>query len=471
MSRNKLSYIDRINPNMNSANIKAFSEAEGGLAEKLGRVVHVAGTNGKGSTVAFLRALLEAHGFSVNVFTSPHLVDERERIRIKGKIIEETYYAQLTRRLEGNIYGPQLSIFEKFVAKALWAFTENAADFTILEVGLGGRLDATNIVSHPEVCVITPIALDHQHILGATEAQIAAEKAAIIKPHSVVVSAPQVSAVARVIKEVALLKQAQLLMPGEDWILRPSGAEEPNEPTSNLGASKASKVWASKGGWKLDLGPLAASKSVGGDPTEPSVNLQEFWLNEDMLGLKGAHQVENAALAVVVLGVLLQTRINQAKILTGLQLVSWPGRCQSLPCRSLYGYQFSPNSSLMVDGAHNAHGAAALAQYLKGNCSGAPINLVMGLMATKSLPDYLVQFKDVEGLSICAVDLPAGFSGFSSTQITTAAEEMGISSSNIGSLERAVKHLSAFKGKQSIIFCGSLYMIGQLFEENSIAVK
>ena len=286
--------------------------------------VHIAGTKGKGSTAAMLASALTASGYTTGLYTSPHLSDLRERIRVDGKLISEAELISLVEKLKPEVeavnlrasYG-QLTTFELLTALAFSYFDLKGVDFQVVEVGLGGRLDATNVVK-PEVCIITSVNLDHTDVLGDSLAQIAAEKAGIIKPGGAVVSSPQADEVARVIEEACLKCGAGLVRVGSDvtW--------------QELGFDVSRQLLKVNG------------------------RLASYQLS---LPLLGRYQLENAATAVAALEVLAGRgfNISQNNIITGLAKVSWPGRFQIVRRSPL----------IVVDGAHNPASARSLGQSIE----------------------------------------------------------------------------------------------------------
>ncbi|RLC95512.1 MAG: bifunctional folylpolyglutamate synthase/dihydrofolate synthase [Chloroflexi bacterium] len=307
------------------------------------RAVHVAGTKGKGSTSAMIATALTASGHRTGLYTSPHLHTIRERIQIDGSLISERAFAGLVARLRPHIEYinrtctlGELTTFEILTAMAFSHFEERAVDFQVLETGLGGRLDATNVI-RPEVCVITSISLDHTEVLGDTIAQIAVEKAGIIKPGTPVVCAPQVPEAASVIEEVCHDRESRLIRVGHDVTWKKTGA-------SDLGQSF--RVKGTKGSYDLTV-PLL-----------------------------GEHQLENAAAAVAALEVLAEgTGITPDSIARGLAQVRWPGRLQVMRTRPLF----------VVDGAHNADSVEKLKQSLRQSFAFDDSILIVGASRDKNI--------------------------------------------------------------------------------------
>lgn len=297
----RLSWTSPLGDRLGLERIRALLDRLGRPQDNLPPVFHVAGTNGKGSTVAFLRAGMEAAGLGVHAFTSPHLVRFNERIRIGGKLIGDEQLEALLREVIGAGAGIEPSFFEVATAVAMTAFARESADATILEVGLGGRLDATNVVDRPAACGIASIGLDHQQHLGTTLALIAAEKAAIAKKDVPLVSLAQPGEAEAAIAAVAEAAGAHLLLQGRDWSLDPS--------------------------------------------LEPS--------------LPGAHQVRNANLAWQMLEAQSAVSVPRHAFEEGLRAATWPARFQRLADGPL-----AKGIATWVDGAHNDDAAHALGEHL-----------------------------------------------------------------------------------------------------------
>ena len=308
------------------------------------KAVHIAGTNGKGSTAAMIASALSTSGYTTGLYTSPHLNDLRERIRVDGELISEKGLIDLVERLKPEVeavnhkatYG-QLTTFELLTALAFAYFKLKGVDFQVLEVGMGGRLDATNVIN-PEVCIITSIGFDHTQALGHTLSEIAVEKAGIIKPGSTVVTSPQPDEVDRVIKDTCLNCGARLVRVGSDV------------------------TWQSLG-FNFDRQLL----QVKG-------RLSSYELSIPLLG---QHQIANAATAVAALEVLAGMGFNipRDSIIEGLAQVSWPGRFQIL----------SRHPLLVVDGAHNPDAALKLKQSLEQYFNFDQAILVIGVSSDKDI--------------------------------------------------------------------------------------
>jgi dihydrofolate synthase/folylpolyglutamate synthase len=309
-----------------------------------GRSIHIAGTNGKGSTAAMIASVLASSGYGTGLYTSPHLSTIRERFWVDGRLISQAEFARITTRLRPEVekvnlkasYG-ELTTFELLTVLAFIYFEMKKVDFQVLEVGMGGKFDATNVI-RPEVCVITSISLDHTEVLGDSLATIAAEKAGIIKPGSVVVLAPQPDEVIPVIQEACRRQQAELVMVSQDITWHSLGFD---------GKQQLLEVEGRRDSYRIRL-PLL-----------------------------GDYQIENAASAVAALEVLKENgfTISQDSIVKGLSQVSWPGRFQVLGQRPL----------LVVDGAHNPDAARKLVLSLSQYFEFKRAILVMGASGDKNV--------------------------------------------------------------------------------------
>ncbi len=309
------------------------------------RTVHIAGTKGKGSTAAMISQVLIAAGYKTGLFTSPHLNTLRERVRINGTMISEADFAALVTRLKPitekvnkeAVYG-ELTTFEILTAVIFAYFKKNGVDFQVLEVGLGGRLDATN-VAKADVCVITSLSLDHTEILGDTVAKVATEKAGIIKPGCMVISAPQIKEAEKVIEQTCRQKQAKLIQVGKDII------------------------------WQ----------KTDGDLHQQTLKIEGRTGDYDLtIPLLGDHQLENAATALAALEALicLGAKISARNIAQGFSQVSWPGRLQIL----------NHEPMVIVDGAHNAYSMGKLVEFIKNHFTCNRCFVIFGSSCDKDIP-------------------------------------------------------------------------------------
>jgi len=395
------------------------------LLERLGqphlaaKSIHIAGTKGKGSTAAMIASVLTASGYETGLYTSPHLHSFTERIQIDGESIPESEFAALVEKLKPDFdafnrvgeFG-ELTTFELLTTLAFVHFKEKATEYQVLETGLGGRLDATNVV-HPRVCAITSISLDHTEVLGSTLPQIAAEKAGIMKPGCVVVSAPQHPEVRSVISSACRQREARLIEVGKDIV------------------------------WSI---------------TDRGDSSQSFRLNglgghyDFTIPLLGEHQLDNAAVAVGVAEALAAggTRISAESIATGLSRVSWPGRLQVL--------QHSP--LLVVDGAHNADSARKLVKALHQHFRFDDVVLVIGTSREKDIAGIVDQLLPVSRNVIATRSRNPRAAGIS----TLAAEFSirGVKTKEAETVESAVA-LALSEASQGDLVCvtGSLFVVAE----------
>ncbi|MEM9724418.1 MAG: folylpolyglutamate synthase/dihydrofolate synthase family protein [Pseudomonadota bacterium] len=396
---------------------------------RLPSAVHVAGTNGKGSVCAMLRAGLEASGARVHVYTSPHLTRFHERIRLAGRLIDESALAALLDRAERVNGGAPITFFEITTAAAFLAFAEAEADWAVLEVGLGGRLDATNVVERPELCVITPVAMDHQEFLGDTLEEIAGEKAGILKPGGVCVVAEQEPAAAAAIDVAAERVGATLLRAGREW-----------------------RAFEERG--RLIVEDLRDNAQGLMDLPPPK--------------LLGRHQMANAGVAAMALRAL---GVGEAQIAAGLQRVEWPARLQRLRSGPLT--TVAPGMELWLDGGHNPAAGAAVAQHLgeMGEDAPAPLFLICGMMRSKDAAGFLGAF---QGLArrVYAVPIPGEAGGASADEIAAAAVSVGLMAQSAGSVEAALRSMAAeikydfADPHPRVLICGSLHLAGHVLREN-----
>lgn len=380
-------------------------------------VIHIAGTNGKGSTQAMIRAGLEAGGARVHAYTSPHLAHFNERIRLAGELIAEPELADLLRECETANAGQPITFFEITTAAAFLGFARHKADYTLLEVGLGGRLDATNVIEQPRLSVITPISIDHTQYLGDSLAAIAAEKAGIIKPRIPCICGPQPDEALRVIEARASALSAPLLAHGQHWMAAPERDGMIYQDDQGL--------------WDL---PAPA--------------------------LTGAHQVQNAGIALAALR---QLGAGHAQAVAALARAEWPARMQRLrhgPLPDAAGAR----AELWLDGGHNPAAAKAVAQSL----SAMPprrTHLVCGMLNTKDVTGYMRPLaRHVAGLT--AIDIPGEANTLPATRTAAAARTAGIPASIAANASEAVKRIASTDPEARILICGSLYLAGRVLREN-----
>lgn len=408
------------------ARIERLLERLGHPERQLAPVIHVAGTNGKGSTIAFMKAILEALGCAVHVYTSPHLVRFNERIVVAGREIDDDSLCALLHECEAANAGEPITFFEITTAAAFLAFARTPADFTLLETGLGGRLDATNVVARPLITALTPISLDHQAFLGDTLAEVAGEKAGILKPGVPCLTIRQPAAAAAVIANRAADVGAPLICEGADWSAQTEGS-----------------------GWVFE----------GRPPSLPQAHLAL-----PMPALPGAHQIANAGLALACLACLPGLTIDTSAIARGLARAHWPARLQRLEAGSLVDL-LPAGWELWLDGGHNPGAAQALARHLEG-WRNRPLVLVFGMLKTKDNAGFL---NPLAGLAQRAltVAIPGEAASLDAESAAAAARSVGLAAEACESVRDALCR-AAGAGEQParVLICGSLYLAGAVLEEN-----
>lgn len=393
------------------------------LMERLGNphlhlppVIHVAGTNGKGSTVAMMRSILKAAGYKVHSYTSPHLLNFNERIKLNGVDISDEYLTEIMEECN-QAAGDDIPVtfFEGTTAGAFLAFSRNPADVVLLETGLGGRLDATNIIPEPALTIITPISLDHTEYLGPNISVIAGEKAGIIKPHVPCIISMQYPEV----MEVLLSKAEELASPTiafeYDWMVTPE-----------------------KEGFIYQ-------------------NAQRESFTFPRPALLGEHQLINAGTAIAALEQLKDFSIPKEAIDKGLKKVKWPGRLQQLTYGSLT--EALPEGwEIWLDGAHNEASAHVLARQME-QWQDKPLYVICGITRGRD-PKPLFSHFAPHIKQLVATDIRTEPSATSPKILAQAADELGIKASAVDSIEEAIQEIAdAHSAPGRIIVCGSLYLV------------
>ena len=392
---------------------------------KLPPVIHVTGTNGKGSTIAFLRATLEAAGQRVHVYTSPHLVRFNERFRLAGSLVSDAALAAALEECERVNAGAPITVFEITTAVGLLLFTRHPADMLLMEVGLGGRLDATNVVDTPLATIVTPISIDHTDFLGGTLEKIATEKAGIFKRGVPALVAAQNREVLAVLERQAARLNAPMKIAGEDW----TATEE-----------RGRLVYQDDAG----LLDLPAPK------------------------LYGRHQFENAGLAVAALRELPQFKISPAAFEAGMVKADWPARMNRLG----HGYltALAPaGSELWLDGGHNPDGGRAIAAALADleERVSRPLVLIVGMLANKDCAGFLRNFTGL-ARRLIAVPVPGIEKGLSAEAVADAARAIDLPVAIRDTVEEAldaVRKLDLDPAPR-ILITGSLYLAGEVLRAN-----
>jgi len=396
---------------------------------KLPPVIHVAGTNGKGSTIAFLRAILEAAGKRVHVYTSPHLVRFNERYRLgqsgEGVLVSDAELSATLEECESANDGAPITVFEITTAVGLLLFARHPADVLLMEVGLGGRLDATNVIEHPLATIITPISIDHIDFLGDTIEKIAAEKAGILKRGTPAIVAAQARDALAAIEPQAARLNAPLKIAGEDW----TATEE-----------RGRLVYQDEAG----LLDLPAPK------------------------LYGRHQFENAGLAIAALRAIKPFKISPAAYEAGMIKADWPARLQRLAQGRLV--DLAPaGSELWLDGGHNPDGGRAIAAALADleERVSRPLVLIVGMLASKDCEGFLGNFTGLVRRMI-AVPVPGAEKGMSVEAVADAARAIGLPATSRDNLIEALDAARKLDldPPPRILITGSLYLAGEVLREN-----
>ena len=408
--------------------ISELCDRLGNPQDRLPRTFHVAGTNGKGSTCAYLRAILEASGRTVHAYTSPHLVRFNERIRLAGTLIDDAPLAALLEEVLDVAEGLQASFFEVTTAAAFLAFARTPADDCIIEVGLGGRLDATNIIPAPAVCGIASLGIDHEAFLLApedgvpTEAieRIAWEKTGIFKPCSALATLRYPDAVMKLVGERAAAVGGALFSEGDAWAIEPEG---------------------NGFHWRSKSGSIA-------ERLEPR--------------MAGAHQMRNAGLAIAMLTIAPAPHPGAEAIAAGVSGAFWPGRMQKLGPGPLTAL-LPEGCEIWLDGGHNPDAGVALARALDNR---APLHIVCGLLRNKDAMGFLRPFAD-HIASFQAVPIPGHEHHDPKDLCHRVQSDLGIVDAQpCDDVATALRHIAAHRGLGGVLICGSLYLAGVVLDLN-----
>jgi dihydrofolate synthase/folylpolyglutamate synthase len=396
--------------------MRVLCAALGDPQHRLPPVVHVAGTNGKGSTVAMIRAIAEAAGLKVHAYTSPHLVRFNERIRLAGKLIEDEALNAILDRIEAVMAetDSEATVFESTTAAAFVAMAETPADLAIIEVGLGGVLDATNVIERPLLSVIAPVDYDHAEFLGTDLAAIASEKAGVLKAGAPAVIARQREEAMAAIERRAVDVHARLTVLGVDF-----------------------DAWAERGGLAFQTA--------------------ELFMDLPAPALAGAHQIDNAALAVAAA---VELDLPETAIAEGLKAVRWPARLQRISAGPYGEAARAAEAELWLDGGHNPHAARALAAFLAERQARAPrpLALICGMLSNKDAGGFFAALKDSQ-----ATVFTVGFDGAAAepAALAAVARGHGLAATPSGSVREALD-LALRLGAGRVAICGSLYLAGEV---------
>jgi len=411
--------------------VERLLAALGHPERRLPPVIHVAGTNGKGSTIAFMRAILEAAGLAVHVYTSPHLVRFHERVRLGslggGRYVDEERLVHALSRCETVNAGQPITVFEITTAAAFLLFAETPADVLLLEVGLGGRVDATNVIAQPAAAVVTPIGLDHAEYLGDTLGKIAFEKAGILKRGAPAVIAPQDYAEADAVlrEEAARRGAAPVLVGAQDFSVHEEGGRLVYQDEDGL----------------LDL-------------PRPR--------------LVGRHQYVNAGTAIAALRAAGFAGFESSAFEAGMTRAEWPGRLQRL-ARGRLPALAPEGCEIWLDGGHNPDGGRVLAAAMAdlSERSDAPLVLVAGMLSTKDSEGF---FRNFAGLAreVVAVSIPAQVAARPAEEVAAIAGRIGLTTSVQPNVEAALASLHDYVWERPprVLICGSLYLAGEVLRAN-----
>ncbi len=398
--------------------IERLLDRIGNPEQRFPPTIHIAGSNGKGSTLALMRAMLEKSGRRVHAYTSPHLVRFNERVVVAGREISDAELIALLEECEAANGGLPITYFEITSAAAFLAFARAPADVLLLETGLGGRLDATNVLARPALTVISPVSIDHRQFLGDTLAAIAGEKAGILKSGVPCAVSTQPKPALAAIEKRADALGVELYLQGRDWSVSETAH----------GFSYRGRRWA------LDLPPPA---------------------------LAGAHQIDNAGLALAALETLPEIAIDTAALGAGLEGVVWPARLQRLAAGPLV--EAAPAGwELWLDGGHNEAASQALAAVAAG-WRDKPLYLIVAMVSSKDPESFFGPWTGVAAGAV-AIEVPGDHASIPPADLAAAA---GVPVTTARSVEHALADLASdTRGPARVLICGSLYLAGAILAEN-----
>ncbi|BET33189.1 MULTISPECIES: bifunctional folylpolyglutamate synthase/dihydrofolate synthase [Wolbachia] len=407
--------------------IKSFLNKLGNPEKKIPPIIHIAGTNGKGSTLSFIRYIMQAAGYKVHTYTSPHLVNFNERIVVAGNDIDDSELHNSLEECRIAVAEQPITLFEAATTAAFLAFSRHKADITLVEVGLGGRLDATNVIDNPILTIITSIALDHTEYLGPTVETIAGEKAGIMKPNVPCVIAPQEKSIMNTLEQHAINKKSPLYRGGFEW---------------NCEKQNNRMVFQS------------------------TIQSIEFSLPS----LKGDHQIINSGNAIAACSILSGKygfNIGEEDIASGLQSTYWPARLESIKEGNLISL-LPKDWQLFLDGAHNNDGARVLAKWVRDNFAEG-IYMIFGVTRNRNVAEFLEHLKPYIKL-LCAVCVKSEPKATSTDLIREGAHNIGINAIECESIRDAISnHIlkASIQNVKTILICGSLFLARDFSMENS----
>ncbi len=407
--------------------IKSFLNKLGNPEKKIPPIIHIAGTNGKGSTLSFIRYIMQAAGYKVHTYTSPHLVNFNERIVVAGTDVDDSELHNSLEECRIAVAEQPITLFEATTIAAFLAFARHKADITLVEVGMGGRLDATNVIDNPILTIITSIALDHTKYLGPTVETIAGEKAGIMKPNVPCVIAPQEKSIMNTLEHHAINKKSPLYRGGLEW---------------NCEKQNNRMVFQS------------------------TIQSIEFSLPS----LKGDHQIINAGNAIAACSILSGKygfNIGEEDIASGLQSTYWPARLESIKEGNLISL-LPKDWQLFLDGAHNNDGARVLAKWVRDNFTEG-VYMIFGVTRNRNVAEFLEHLKPYIKL-LCAVCVKSEPKATSTDLIREGAHNIGINAIECESISDAISNYilkASIQNVKTILICGSLFLARDLSMENN----
>ena len=392
----------------------------GNPQKKIKNIIHIAGTNGKGSVLAFLKSFIQASGFTVNTYTSPHLINFNERINLNGQNISDKFLELLLDICSKKNNGKPITFFEMTTVAAFLAFKKKPADFTILETGLGGRLDATNIIKKPIVTIINEISIDHTNFLGSNIKQIAKEKAGIIKRNSPVVIGKQKKVALKIIKEVATNLKVKTFFYEKDWFIKENKKRNHINFINNLKNNKKEKY------------------------PQPS--------------LVGEHQIINAGIALKVFNLIIKKKPKKEFIKKGLKNVQWPGRLQKI---CLDKKKFSKKIKFKkwefwFDGGHNKSASQVLAKTFK-TWNKKKLYLIFGMLNSKNPKNFLNYFKEIT-TKLITVPIKSDSPYYTNKKLYEIAKLNEFNVETAQAIGHALNKILLNESPGRILICGSFYM-------------
>tara|TARA_B100001248_G_scaffold255148_1_gene234510 strand:+ start:85 stop:1386 length:1302 start_codon:yes stop_codon:yes gene_type:complete len=391
----------------------------GNPQDSIEKIIHIAGTNGKGSTLTYISSILSASGFTVDSYISPHLVHFNERIKIGRRgyqeDIDDAVLEDILLECEQVNDGDPITIFELITAAAFLKFSQTKSDFLILETGLGGRLDATNVIQNPLVSVITPIGIDHQQFLGDSIQEIASEKAGIIKDNCKTVLSYQDKNIVPIFQDIINSR------------------------------NNVSKIW-DKDYFVIDNGE------------DFTYSDQKYQMSLPLPNLYGRHQIMNAGTAIATIAAIDDVTITRGSFVEGIENAEWPARLDLLETGPLHGYVHN-DTEIWLDGGHNSHAAIAIADAMKA-LDKKKLILIIGMLNTKNCTEFLDPFKNITD-TLIAIKIPDNINSHEPEKIVHDAESLGITAIAEIDLHNALAYTRKYlDDSKRILICGSLYLAG-----------